>query len=133
MPRLSDTQLIIILKKAARRINRLLCLFDTADEITVANDGCVTPADGALEDLVLLQAECMVAQRSYMEFISGDSSSAGVLVKDGEQSIDTRDAGSSIASAFSSSLNPCEELKAQLAAEQMKRCGGADGPGKCVW
>ena len=133
MPRLTDSQLLLIPQKAERRINRLLCLFGTSEEITVLPDGCITPQDGALEDLVLLQAECLVVQRDYIEFLSADSSSAGVLVKDGEQSIDTRSAGASRASAFSSSLSPCEDLKTQIAQEKLNRLGGAGGPGKLIW
>lgn len=135
MARFSDAQLIQILIKAGRRINRRLCLFGTDDEITVDNSGNITsPAnDGALEDLVLLQAECMITQREFIDFLDPDSIAAGVLVTDGEQTIDTRAAGSARGNVFNSSISPCAELNAEIVQEKMSRSGNGFGSGKLIW
>lgn len=62
MARFSDAQLVIVMQKAARRLNRRLRLFSTANEISVDSFGNMTPSNnGALEDLLLLQAECLIA------------------------------------------------------------------------
>lgn len=131
MAKYSDVQLIQILQKAGRRINRLLCLTGTSEEIIVDGSGEITSPEGEsdLEDLVLLQAECMMVQREFINFVS-DTTAAGVLVKDGEQTIDTRAAGTARSGAFSSSTSPCEDLKQQIKVEKMNRVGGC---GKLVW
>jgi hypothetical protein len=133
MAEFTDVQLVAILQKAARRINRRLCLFDTTDEITVDSLGCVTPADGVLEDLVLMQAECLITQRHYVDFLSSSSSAAGVFIKDGEQTADTRSAGIARSSAFDSKISPCAELERQIGIEKMNRGGAGSGSGKLIW
>ena len=132
MATFSDTQLIQIVIKAARRVNRKLCLTGTVDEIIVsAATGEITAPDNAdLEDIVLLQAECMITQRHFVDFLDPSSAAAGVLVKDGEQAIDTRAAGSSRAGVFSSSISPCEELKTAIKIQKMNQTGDE---GKMVW
>lgn len=124
MPRYSDQQLIQILQKAARRVNRVLELFDTNDEISVDASGCITPSDGTLEDLVLLQAECMLSSRDMTYELN--TGLAGVNVTDGEQSIDTRNRGQYRSQFFNSPYGPCAEAKEQLKLEGLRRAEGYD-------
>ena len=93
MPRFSNVQLIQIVTKAARRVNRELCLFGTADQIVIdSSTGELTsPDDGSLEDLVLLQSECLISQRDYTFDLS--EGLIGLRVVDGEQSLDNRQKG----------------------------------------
>lgn len=122
MARLSDIQVIQLLQKAARRINRELCLFGTDDEITIDNSGNMTPDDGALYDMVLLQAECLAVTRDF-SFDLNDGT-AGVFIRDGEQSVDTRQRALSRAEFFDSDNNPCSQLEDEIKKEKLKRsCG----------
>ena len=135
MPEFTDAQLIVILQKSARRINRKLCLTGTDDQIVVNTvSGDITPDNDDLKDLVLLQSECLISQRYFTEFLSSDSESAGVLVEDGEQKIDTRAGASAKASVLTSSgpMSPCAELATALNAEKVKRMMGGDA-GSVIW
>ncbi len=120
----SDNQLILIVIKAARRVNRKLCLLGTSDEIIVsASTGEITsPDDDALDDLVMLQAECMIASRQFSEELTDGT--AGVLMKDGEQALDTRAKGIARGTFFDSPNSPCEELKEAIVQEKLKRFTG---------
>lgn len=122
MPRFSDQQLIQILQKAGRRINRRLCLENTSDEIVVDSSGCITPDSQRLHDLVLMQAECMLAGRDYVFDLN--SGGAGLFAKDGEQIIDTRAIGAVRAGYFNSKHGPCAELEEAIKLELLKRGGG---------
>lgn len=122
MARFSDVQLIQILQKAARRVNRNLCLFDTTDEISVDNSGNVTPADGTLEDLVLLQAECMLISRDFNADLNNDT--GGLFVKDGEQSIDTRQRTIARKGYIDSKFSPCGLYDREIKIEKLKRANG---------
>jgi len=128
--RFSDAQLIVILQKAARRINRVLCLTGTDSEIVVnTTTGDITPANGDLHDVVLLQSECLISQ---LELVDELADGAGVSIKDGEQSVDTRGAGVARGTFFNSGNSPCSELK--IALRDMKLEGiNPGGPGKLVW
>lgn len=122
MARFSDPQLVQILQKASRRINRKLCLFGTQDEITVDGAGEVsTPAgdDGSLTDLVLLQAECMVASADFQSDLT--SNGGGIMAKDGEQTIDTRTRAIARGTFFDSEYSPCAELKEAIMFEKLNR------------
>ena len=128
MPVFSDPLLVQILMKAAKRVNRRLCLFGTDNEITLDATGeFLNPTDsGALEDIVLLQAECMLAQREYQSELR--SSSGGVFIKDGEQSVDTRSAGIARGTFFANEHNPCEEVKTAIRDMKLDMASG-----KMVW
>jgi len=104
MPRLSDAQLLAILRKAARRVNRELCLFNTNDEIVVDASGCITPQDGTLEDLVLMQSECLLSQRDFSYDLNSDQ--IGIRVVDGEQALDNRGKGDARSKFFDSEYGP---------------------------
>jgi len=119
----SDAQLIQIVIKAARRINRRLCLFDTTSEVVIdiATGDFVTPSDPSLEDLVLMQAECMIEQRIAQE--STIDGSDGVVIKDGEQTIDTTGRAASRGTFFDGP-NPCSELENQIKIEKLNRSTG---------
>lgn len=131
----SDQVLIDILKKAARRVNRKMCLFGTADEIVIDDVGDMTSPDpethGSLYDLVLLQAECMIASREFQSELRDGG--GGVMVDDGEQTVDTRAVGVARGSFFDSPFSPCAELKEAIRDEKLNRTGGPGGPGKMVW
>jgi hypothetical protein len=124
MPRFTDAQLIQIMQKAARRVNRELCLFDTTDEITISASGVISPTDGTLEDLVLLQSECLLAQRDFS--LDLNSSQVGLLVKDGEQTLDNRAKGAARGTFFESEYGPCAQYKKQIVIEKLKRTCGYD-------
>ena len=130
MPRFSDAQLLALLKKSARRLNRTLCLTGTASEISIDASGCVTPDNQDLEDLVLLQAECLISSREYQSDLAGTE---GVLIKDGEQTIDKRAGMIGRASFFDSKFSPCAELAEQIKLEKLKRFGGGNGCGFDIW
>lgn len=126
MARYSDPQLLAILRKAARRINRRMNLTNTSEEITVLTDGSITPDDDDLKDLVLLQAECLIASREFQDDLG--SGSVGVAITDGEQSVDTRQASVARGTFFDSPHSPCSELDKAIMLELMKRTGG-----RMVW
>jgi len=133
MARFSDIQLIQILQKAGRRINRRLCLFGTTDEVVVDSGGNITSpsGDGGLEDLVLMQAECMISQRDAQESLLNGTD--GVKIDDGEQTIDTRASAIARGTFFNSPHSPCGELEAQLKIEKMNRLMSGEDGGKLVW
>lgn len=118
-PRYSDSTLQIILEKAARRINRRLSLFGTDDEISIQTSGVVSPSDGTLEDLVLLQAECLLITSDFVSDLN--SGTVGIAATDGEQSIDTRVRGQSRQAFYDSKHSPCSELEQQLRLEELRR------------
>lgn len=126
MARFSDAQLIQIMEKAARRINRRLSLFNTSEEIAVDASGCISPNNGVFQDLVLLQAECMIAQVD----INSDIQNGGLEVVDGEQSIDISSRPTLRINYLNSKYNPCEQLEEAIKDEQLKRAGNS---AKMVW
>jgi hypothetical protein len=126
MLRFSDAQLIQILQKSSRRINRVLSLTGTADEVAIDSSGVMTPSDGDITDLVLLQAECLIVQVD----VNNDIGNGGVYAMDGEQSLDTRAKSSSRIAYLGSSHNPCAELSKALTLEQLRRTGE---DGRMVW
>ena len=130
MATFSDAQLIQIVVKAGRRINRRLCLTGTSNEITIdATTGEVTaPDNNDLDDLVLMQAECMIAGREFSEELSNGTT--GVLVKDGEQILDTRASAIARGTFYNSPHSPCEELKEAIAMRKMLMSGNS---GKLVY
>ncbi len=125
MPQFTDAELIAVINKTARRVNRELCLFGTDDEIAVDASGCFTSADdGTLTDLVLLQAECMVAGRNISLDLALNG--GGIRVVDGEQSIDTRVRAGSRMDFLNSEFGPCAEYRRQIVIEKLKRTCGYD-------
>lgn len=135
MPAFSTPLLIEIVIKAARRVNRKLCLFGTSDEIVIdPSTGEITapaselPDGQELYDLVLLQAECLITAREYQTELR--NADGGVLVRDGEQSVDTRAAGVARGTFYNSPHSPCAELAEWIKIEKMRRAGGE---GKLVW
>ena len=132
MARYTDGQIIAILQKAARRVNRRLHLTDTTDEIVVDDTGVMTSPTGDnsedLEDILLLQAECLISTREYHEDIS--EGNAGILVRDGEQLLDDRTGAVARGTFYNGPHSPCEELVAAIKLEQIRRLGYN---GKLVW
>lgn len=128
MPRYTDEQLIQILQKAARRVNSRLELFGTSDEITVDSTGGITPDDGNLSDIVLLQAECMLASRDFSADLNNGA--LGVSVTDGEQSLNTTQAASARGTFFNSPHSPCAELEQRMKEEKFNRSANS---GKLIW
>lgn len=126
MPRFSDLQLVGVLQKAARRLNRRLSLFGTIKEISIDNSGNMTPSDGELEDLLLLQAECLIANIDA----NTDVSSGGIYVVDGEQTFDNRGKALARLQYLNTTANPCNELKEAIDDYLLDH--GTDGF-KMVW
>ena len=137
MPLFSDPLLIQIVFKAARRVNRKLGLSNGPCEITIdpATGDMLTPDPATNEDLydiVLMQAECLIAAREYQKELR--DAEGGVLVKDGEQAVDTRAAGVARGTFYNSPYSPCAELKDCLRDMKLNGvCGDTGGPGKLVW
>jgi len=124
-PSLSDAQLIAILLKAARRLNRTLAL---SDPIVIDATGAITSSDTGekMHDLVLLQAECLIAKRDFNEELN--SGGAGLFVKDGEQTLDNRASSAVRQSYFDSKHGPCEELKSAILEFKLENTDG-----KLIW
>lgn len=126
MARFSDAQLVIVMQKAARRLNRRLRLFSTANEISVDSSGNMTPSNnGALEDLLLLQAECLIANIDA----NTDVTEGGLYVVDGEQTFDNRGKALARLSYLDSPANPCKELDEAIMDYQLT----TGFQGKLVW
>lgn len=127
--RYSDAQIIALLTKASRRLNRELG-FTQNDGIIIDSSGNLTSSDpdGFMYDLMLLQTECLMSKRDFTSDLN--SGGAGIFIHDGEQSIDNRNAASTRTSFFDSKNSPCEELKKALDEEKLRR--SADY-GKLIW
>lgn len=123
----TDDQISGILDKAARRVNRVMSLTDEEAVILSSGEFTQPTETDELRDLVLLQAECMLVNRQAASdvMIGG---SAGIIVKDGEQSIDTTDQASAITDYFDSKFNPCAELEQAYQIAMLNR-----NIGKMVW
>jgi hypothetical protein len=124
----SDSTLQTVLEKSARRINRRLSLFDTDSQISIGASGAFTPNDGSLQDIVLLQAECLLITSDFSSDLN--SGTAGVQVVDGEQSIDTRNKASARQSFFDSKHGPCAELEKAIRNEELRR---SSDNSKLIW
>lgn len=126
MARFSDAQLVIVMQKSARRLNRRLRLFGTSNEIAVDSSGNMTPANnGSLEDLLLLQAECLIANIDA----NTDVSEGGIYVVDGEQTFDNRGKALARLSYLDSPANPCKELEDAIIDYQLT----TGFTGKAIW
>lgn len=122
----TDDQISGILNKAARRVNRVLSLTD-GDAITLASGVFTQPTEtDELRDIVLLQAECLLMNRSATADVIGGS--AGIVVRDGEQSIDTTDRATAVTDLFKNQYNPCAELTLAYNIALLNRSNG-----KLIW
>ncbi len=124
--RFTDAQLVLMIEKAAKRVNRELCLTGTTNQISVDASGCMTtpPNEPDLEDLLLLATECLLSQRDFS--LDLNSSQIGLRVVDGEQALDNRGKGAARQSFFDSPYGPCAEYRKQLEIEKYKRSEGFD-------
>jgi len=127
MPKFSDAFLVLMIGKAARCVNLDLCITGTTSEIAVDASGCITPADGDLEALVLMKTECLISQRDYSADLN--SGAVGINVVDGEQSIDTRNRATARTAFFDSKHGPCGTYADAIKIAKM--CRFDDG--KLVW
>lgn len=125
--RLSDTQYIALFQKAARRLNRELTLTGSG-AIVVDSAGDITSSDpeNRMHDLLLLQAECLLASRDFT--YSLNSGTAGVSVSDGEQSLDNRASASARQGLYDSAHSPCAQLKQALNSFKLEQTDG-----KLIW
>lgn len=122
----TDDQISDTLNKAARRVNRVLALTD-GDAIVLSSGVFTQPTEtDELRDIVLLQAECMLMNRAATsDIITG---AAGVVVRDGEQQIDTTDRSAAVTDLFTNKYNPCAELEQAYAVAMLNR-----STGKMIW
>jgi len=109
--RFTDAQIIQMAQKAARRLNRKLSLTGTGGEISISNAGEMTPDNGDLYDLVLLQVECMILNREISDEFSSGGVGGGISIKDGEQSFDSKRSGNDRVDHLESKFGPCQELE----------------------
>ena len=137
MPTFSNPLLIEIVIKAARRVNRKLCLFCTDCEITIdpSTGDMLTPdpescKGQALYDIVLMQAHCLISMREFQSELR--AADGGVVIKDGEQTVDTRGAGVARGTFYDSDQSPCAQLDRCIKIEKMNSINGG-GAGKCIW
>jgi len=137
MPLFSDPLLIQIVIKAARRVNRKLGLTNGPCEISIdpTTGDLLTPDPASNEDLydiVLMQAECLIASREYQQELR--DASGGVVIRDGEQTVDTKSAGVARGTFYNSPYGPCAELAICLRDMKLNGvCNNKGGPGKLVW
>ncbi len=127
-PIFSDAQLIALIGKASNRLNRKLYLTGTSDEINVDAAGEITPSTDTMSDLIILQVECMLMQRTMQG--SFNTGADGLSVHDGEQSIDTTSRAGARATVLNSDHNPCAELEDAIKQEMLRRAGNGT---KMVW
>jgi len=82
----TDDQYELLLSKALNRLNRKLSLTGTTSELSInQTDGSIQPTpDASMQDLIVLQAECLIAKNLRRTAIG-----KGIKVKDGPSSIDT--------------------------------------------
>jgi hypothetical protein len=125
--RLTDAQYIGLFQKAARRLNREMSLVGS-DAIVVNDSGVITSSDpdARIHDLLLLQAECLLASRDFTNDLN--SGAAGISVSDGEQSLDNRGSATARQALFDSQNSPCAQLKEALTNYKLERVDG-----KLIW
>lgn len=111
MARFTDDQITQLAQKAARRLNRRLNLFGTSNEISISNAGEMSPDNGSLYDLVLLQVECMILNREISDEFSSGGVGGGISIRDGEQSFDSKRSGNDRVDYLDSNHGPCQELE----------------------
>jgi len=138
MPLFSDPLLISILIKAARRVNRKLRLTSGPCEISIdpATGDMLTPdpdTNQDLYDIVLMQAECLIASREFQQELR--SAGGGLRVVDGEQTVDTTSTGVARGSFYDSDYSPCALLEKCLRDMMLDGPCGANGTGSgfLVW
>ncbi len=127
----SNAQLILFLEKATRIVSSDLCLSGT-NQVTVDSSGCVTtPATDPqqIEALILLQAECLIGQRNFNSDIA--TGTAGVLIEDGEQKVDTRNKVGAHEALLNSPHGPCAQYEKRLTLAKLCRLDALGG--KLVW
>lgn len=125
--RLTDAQYVGLFQKAARRLNRELTLTGS-NAIVVDNNGVITSSDpeNRMHDLLLLQAECLLASRDFTNSLN--SGTAGVSVSDGEQSLDNRASATARQGLFDSTHSPCAQLQKALNVYRLEQTEG-----KLIW
>lgn len=81
----TDAELKIFLQKSINRLNRKLRLTGTAGELSIdqTTDAILPTPNSTLQDLIVLQMECIMAQQRYSDSLAG-----GIRVKDGDSEID---------------------------------------------
>ena len=128
MPIFSNQHLVLLIENAADIVSSDLCLTGT-DCITIDGSGCVTnPVDDKeIGALVLMQTECLIAQRDYnLDLAAG---AIGVVIKDGEQTVDTGGRATAREGFFNSPHSPCGQYDKRIKQVKINRNLG----GKLVW
>lgn len=125
--RYSNSVLYTIIEKSARKINRELNLVQN-EKITVQSGVITNPTtDDDIYDLVLMQAECLLIQKDANTGV-GSGGGDGVVVRDGEQTIDMKGRSDARNNYLAGDFNPCKELRHALRDEKLRR-----SQGKLVW
>lgn len=84
---LTTDQVRALVKKAILRINRKLTVAGISSTITLDADECkatISADADVVKDLVVLQTECIIATRNYMESVS-----KGIRIRSGTDEVDT--------------------------------------------
>jgi hypothetical protein len=81
---LTDDQIRMFVHKAVVRLNRRLDAAGLSTVLAVDSNCNISFPDETLRDLVVLQAECLIAKRGHMEAVQ-----KGIRIKSGSDEVDT--------------------------------------------
>lgn len=118
---ISDAKIRDILVKSIRRINTKI---GTSFAYYVASSGISPTPTEAQGELILLQAECLLAKRRYASSVS-----KGIRIKDGDTSIDTTGSFSGHSDLKNDICNELNDLIVQYKQDTY----GAQDYGDVVW
>lgn len=121
----TQTQYETIVLKALNRLNRKLGISGTTSELTIdQTDSSIQPTPStALHDLILLQADCIIAKNLRRTAIG-----KGIRVKDGPSEIDTT---ASFSGQDQMVRDFCDELNTAV-AQYLSDLDGADQHGELI-
>jgi hypothetical protein len=123
---LTEENLRAFVHKAVNRLNRRLELVGLTTTLSVDSDCNINFPDNALRDLIVLQAECLIAKRTQMEAVN-----KGIRIRSGTDEVDTTAGFGGLESVTQS---VCEELEAAFKdyAENAASDAVVEG-GKLIW
>jgi hypothetical protein len=123
---LTEENLRAFIHKAVNRLNRRLELAGLETTLSVDADCNINFPNSALRDLIVLQAECLIAKRTQMEAVN-----KGIRIRSGTDEVDTTAGFGGLESVTKS---VCEELDEAFQDYMENAASDAvvDG-GKLIW